>query len=78
MEDFGRRAEDKGKESNRELLVRIDERQKNHIDILDRLYVSFEEHKKDDDKKFNFINRLVYIAVGGLGMLQIIIGWVHK
>lgn len=48
------------------------------IQIL-RLHVdNFEKHIEKDERQFQFLNRICFIGMGGLGMLQIIIGVFHK
>lgn len=68
-----RRAEDNGGESPDVVLARIDERVKNMNDKLVIHIVSFEEHRKEDDRNFAGIYKLVWIGVGVLGCIQFFI-----
>lgn len=38
----------------------------------------FEEHTKEDNKKFDFLYRAVYIGFGAIGMLEIIMKFAGK
>ena len=66
------------KESNETLLARIDERVKNISDKMTIHMVSFEEHKIDDNKKFDGLNQKVWIGVGIIGTIQFISMFIHR
>jgi hypothetical protein len=68
-----RRSEDNGGESPETILARIDERLKNMNEKLLVHIVSFEEHRKEDEKNFAGIYKLVWIGCGILGAVQFII-----
>jgi hypothetical protein len=62
--EWGRRMEDKGQESPQVILARIDERVKTINEKLTVHIVSFEEHRKDDEKNFGGLYKTVYTGVG--------------
>lgn len=68
-----RRAEENGEEGPEVILARIDERVKNMNEKLIFHMVSFEEHKKEDDKNFSGLYKFAYIGVGAVGLLEILI-----
>lgn len=68
-----KRAEDNGEENPEIILARIDERVKNMNEKLTVHIVSFEEHRKEDDKNFGGIYKLVWIGVGVIGAVQFLI-----
>jgi len=67
-----RRAEDKGEESPDVILARIDERVYNFTKKLDEHLIVFKEHVIEDKKNFDFLNKMVYIGFGAVGVLEII------
>jgi len=73
-----RRLQDEGKEEPEVILARVDERVKNMNEKVTLHMVSFEEHKKEDDKNFAGLYRLVWIGVGILGTFQFIILAIKK
>ncbi len=72
-----RRSEDNGRESPEAILARIEERVNNISDKMTLHMVSFEEHRKEDDKNFAGIYKWVFIGVGIIGTLQFILSFKH-
>lgn len=70
-------AQDQGRESPEIILARIDERVKNMNDKLLLHIVSFEEHKKDDDKNFGGLYKTVYTGVGIVVAIQFVLLLTH-
>lgn len=48
------------------------------VQILRSHVANFDKHAEKDEKQFSFLNRIVFIGIGGLGMLQIVLGMLHK
>lgn len=68
-----KRAEDNGSESPDVILGRIDERVKNMNEKLTFHMVSFEEHKKEDDKNFNGLYKIAWGGAGIFGFVSFLI-----
>lgn len=68
-----RRSEDHGEEAPEAILARIDERTKNMGEKITAHMISFEEHRKEDDRNFAGIYKLVWIGVGVIGCIQFFI-----
>lgn len=68
-----RRSEDNGGENPEIILTRIDERVRNMNEKLTLHMVSFEEHRKEDDKNFAGLYKWVFIGVGVVGALQFVV-----
>lgn len=68
-----RRSEDDGGEAPETILARIDERVKNINEKLTLHMTSFEIHKKDDDKNFGGLYKLVYAGGGIFGFVSFLI-----
>lgn len=68
-----RRSEDSGGENPEIILARIDERVKNMNDKLTVHMVSFEEHKKEDDKNFNGLYKLAWMGGGVVSFISFLI-----
>jgi len=52
MTEFGRRGTDVGKEDPHVILIRIDERLKNHLEVFKKHETDFADHKKEDNVNF--------------------------
>ena len=65
-------------ESQQTIIARIDERTKNINDKLTIHMMSFEEHKKDDNDKFDFINKTIWMVSGGACVVMFVLNWFHK
>ena len=72
-EDMKRNSEENGKEGPEVILARIDERVKNLNDKVIVFYTDFQEHKKDDDKNFNGLYKLVWAGGGIFGFVSFLI-----
>lgn len=67
------KAEENGDESPQVVLARIDERVKNINEKITLHMVSFEEHKKEDDKNFGGLYKLVWAGGGIFGFVSFLI-----
>lgn len=78
MDKFGRRAEDTGLESTREILIEVRTDLRNLVN-------NYEEHKRDNFNKFEKIDgRLSSLETdrakiwGGAGVIAVITAWLFK
>lgn len=77
-ENWGRRAEDRGKESLLVIMTRVDERLKNHVDKVDEHVRKFDKHVDEDAKNFSFLNKAIWMGIGGLAVFQIVVKFLIK
>lgn len=68
-----RRSEDSGSENPEIILARIDERVKNINEKFTVHMVSFEEHRKEDEKNFSGIYKLVWAGGGIFGFVSFLV-----
>lgn len=67
-----RRADDKGEESPAVILARIDERVYNFTKKLDEHLSSYNIFRAENKKDIDWLNKIVYIGFGAVGVLEII------
>lgn len=67
-----RRADD-FKANDHDTIIELVQIIKNHIEHFEEHREDFHEHKNNDDKSFKFLNKTVYMGMGGLAMLQVLI-----
>lgn len=63
--------------SDHDTMIELVQIMKNHIDNFNEHRKDFDEHKIEDNKSFKFLNRTVYMGMGGLATLQFIILWIR-
>ena len=76
--DWDKRADDHGKESLETILARIDERVNNLITLSVGFRQEFDDHKKDNDIKFNTISKNMWMGIGALTTITLIIDVIFR
>lgn len=62
------------KSQDHDTLIELVQILKSHVENFDEHIIQDREDFKDINKKVSFSTNMIYLAMGGLGMLQVIIG----